>query len=98
VPHSAIVHNEQHNIGFRSANLKPNASTFGPHRGRGAPARATGLAAYRKPAAIVRAEDKSSFFHTRHDNDAARLVEQILGSVSADALSLSSTLIALSAA
>ena len=78
VPHSAIIHHEQNNICLRSANLKPDTSAFNPHRGRGAPARATAPAAHREPAAILRAEDESGLFHARHDNDAVRFVEQIL--------------------
>src|ERR1017187_5786693 len=76
--HSAVVHHEQHNIRLRSANLKPDTSTFNPHRGRRAPARATRSTAYREPAAILRTEDEAGLFHARHDNEAFRLVEQIL--------------------
>jgi hypothetical protein len=36
-------------------------------------------AAYCEPAAIFCAEDESGLFHTRHDNHAVRLIEQILG-------------------
>jgi hypothetical protein len=37
------------------------------------------LAAYREPAAILRAEDESGLFHAWYDNHAFRLIDQILG-------------------
>jgi hypothetical protein len=55
VPHSAIIHHEQHNIRLRSANLKSETPTFSPHRGRGAPGRAPVATADREPAAFLRA-------------------------------------------
>jgi hypothetical protein len=101
VLHSAIVHNEQRNIGIRSADLKPETTAFYLHRGRSAPARGTRAAAYGEPSAIFPAENESGLFHAWNDNHAFRLVEQILGDtviVSAEAFSLSSTLISFSAA
>jgi len=90
------------------ANLESDAATFNPHRGRRAPTHAAVLAAYREPAAILRAEDESGLFHAWHDNHAFRLIDQIWGiplsaaliisvNASAEASSLSSTLTSLSA-
>ena len=61
--HAAVVHYEEDNVGFGSANLKADAAAFDAHRSGSAPTGTALAAAYREPAAIFRAEDESGLFH-----------------------------------
>ncbi len=79
MPHTVIVHHQQHHIGFGSTNLKPDASALHAHRRRRTPATATFPAAYRKAAAIFGAEYKAGLLHSRNHHDATRLVDEIVG-------------------
>src|SRR6185312_16255031 len=61
-PHTALIHNEHHNVRTGSADLEPKASALHTH-GRGRIPSTTRLAAYGVALAELRADDKTGLFH-----------------------------------
>src|SRR5665213_4634000 len=78
MPHSAVVHDQQDDIRFRSTNLKTETTTFHADSGGGAPTRAIVLPARGETTTIFRADNKPGLLHPRHDDHAMGLIEQIL--------------------
>src|SRR5438067_2068838 len=67
----------QNDVGFRSADLKADASTFHANRARSGPI-ASSLAAGDGPFPILGPDDECAFFQARHNYNAMGFLEQIL--------------------
>src|SRR5262249_42695834 len=83
---AAIVHDQNDEVGGFAADLKADAAAFERVHGGRPPraAEAVAGAADHGAAAVAAADDERSLQYGRHDDDAARFVEQILRNVVRD--------------
>ena len=75
---SALIHHQQDQVRHRAANLKANAAALDTDRGGRRPAFAILVTAGQVPFSVFAADDESRRLETWHNDDAVRLVEQIL--------------------
>src|SRR5258707_4919548 len=77
--HTALVHDQHHNVSAGGANLKSEATAFDADRLRRNPTVVGWLAAYGKTSTVLGAHDEPRLLQSRHDDGAMRLLQQVLG-------------------